>query len=339
MTCGVPEGRTWGRVSPALSSDPEGSDCGHAASPEPHESPQDLYMDLCRVEEPKALPRKVHKGQVFLDSHSRNFGDSQDQAGSSRSKEHKSSHKEKQRPGTRAEESAPTFSPERLHKGTSKETLREAPSVGGSKERLKASDSAKREKKREDLNSKKEKLLVNLDDSSGNHVKKQRHQESDRGKQEKVKLGPAASHGDREKRKLEGESSSKNKEKKASGGAKAVESNKKTVGFLPASSGDGETEEEFEKPTRSFESYLSYDQPQKKKKKVVKPSTPAPDKDRAQGKQNGSKASTKSSDVSQKAHKQASEKKQAGVSKPKKVSLTAGGSFRGKRLAQSREEW
>ncbi|XP_066495129.1 elongin-A [Tiliqua scincoides] len=327
VTHGVSEGRTWGRVSPVLSSDPEGSDYGHVVSPEPSESPPDLYVDLCRVEEEeqeqKALPRKAHKGHVFLDSHNRNLSESPDRASSSRSKEHRSSHKEKQRPDNKAEESMPTFSPERLHKGSSKETFREASLVGGSgsKERLKASDSARREKKREDLNSKREKPLIELDESMGNHMKKQKHQVSERGKLEKVKLDPEVSHGDREKRKLEGESLSKNKEKKASGRVKTPEGNKKTVGSLPESSGDGDVEDEYKPPTRSFESYLSYDQPQKKKKKVVKPTTPALDKDRGHGKQNGSKSSTKSSDSSRKGHKQASEKKLAGVSKPKKIPI------------------
>lgn len=319
VSCGTPEGRTWGRVSPVLSSDPEGSDYGHAATPEPNESPQELYVDLCRVEEqePKALQRKANKGHVFPDSHSRNFSDSQDKGSSSRSKEHKSSHREKQRPGPKAEETAPTFSPERLHKGSAQEALREAALAGSSKERLKASDSGKREKKREGGSSKREKPLADSEDSLGNHVKKQKHQDS---KQEKVRLGPEGPHGDREKRKPESETSSKTKEKKTSGGVKPLEGSKKAAGFLPASSGDGDTEDEYEQPTRSFESYLSYDQPQKKRKKVAKASAPPPDKDRGHGKQNGSKPSAKSTDSSRKAHKQASEKKPVGVSKPKKVS-------------------
>ncbi|KAJ6655626.1 hypothetical protein lerEdw1_004978, partial [Lerista edwardsae] len=321
VSCGTPEGRTWGRVSPVLSSDPEGSDYGHAASPEPNESPQELYVDLCRVEEPepKALPRKANKGHVFPDSHNRNFGDSQDKGSSSRSKEHKSSHREKPRPGPKAEESLRALSPERPHKGSSQEALREAALAGGSKERLKASDSARREKKREGGSSKREKPPADLEDSLGNHVKKQKHHQD--SKQEKGRLGPEVPHGDREKRKPESEASSKNKEKTASSGVKPPEGSKKAVGFLPACSGDGDMEDEYEKPTRSFESYLSYDQPQKKRKKVVKPPAPAPDKDRGRGKQNGSKSSAKSSDSSRKAHKQASEKKSVGVSKPKKIPI------------------
>ncbi|XP_053124281.1 elongin-A [Hemicordylus capensis] len=326
VNCGIPEGRTWDRESPVLSSDQEGSDYGHAASPEPSESPQELYVDLCRVEEPekeqKALPRKANKGQGFLDrqegGHSRNLSDSQDKASSSRSKEHKSSHKEKQRPDAKAGEER---LPERLHKGFSREPPWEAPLAGGSKERLKALESAKREKKRDGSNSKKEKPPVDLEDSLGNHTKKHKHQDMERAKQEKAKLGPDVSHGDREQRKPEAKSSGKNKEKKASGSLKTPEGHKKAVGFLPAGSGEGDGEDEFEQPTMSFESYMGYDQPQKKKKKLAKPPPPAPEKDRGHGKQNGSKPSAKSSNSSRKAHKQANEKKQSGASKPKKIPI------------------
>ncbi|KAH0631142.1 hypothetical protein JD844_005294 [Phrynosoma platyrhinos] len=329
VSYGIPEERTWDRESPVLS-DQECSDYGHTASPEPSESPQELYMDLCRTEEQeraqKSLHRKANKGHSFQDrqegNHSRNFIDSQDKTSSGRSKEHKSSHKEKQRPDAKGEDRGAPFSLERLHKSSSKEPTREIAMMGGGKERPKTLDSSKREKKREGSSAKKEKLHLDSEEVLDDRVKKPKHSDSERAKPEKVKVG------DREKQKPEGDSSAKNKEKKSSGSLKtsegkpkAPESHKRTVDFLPPNPGEGEAEDEYEQPTMSFESYLSYDQPQKKKKKVVKPPAPVPEKekDKGHGKQNGSKASAKSADASRKPHKQASEKKPSGVSKAKKI--------------------
>ncbi|XP_062996881.1 LOW QUALITY PROTEIN: elongin-A [Elgaria multicarinata webbii] len=336
VSYGVPEGRAWGRESPVLSSDQECSDYGHAASPEPSESPQDLYVDLCRAEEQereqKSLSRKAPKGHGFQDrlegGHGRTLSDSQDKAGSSRSREHKSSHKEKQRTEAKGEERGPDFMLERLHKGSSKEPLREAALTGGSKERLKASDSTKREKKR-DGGPKKERPPFDSEETPEDHAKKQKLQEPERAKSEKVKLGSEASHGERERRKPEAEASSRSKEKKASGSVKppegkprASESSKRAVGFSPPKPGEGELEDEYEQPTMSFESYLSYTKPQKKKKKVAtaaKAPAPVPEKDKGHSRQNGSKSSAKSSDASRKAPKPPSEKKPSGGSKAKKI--------------------
>ncbi|XP_042296455.1 elongin-A isoform X2 [Sceloporus undulatus] len=328
VSYGVPEERTWDRESPLLS-DQECSDYGHTASPEPSESPQELYMDLCRTEEQekaqKSLHRKANKGHSIQDrqegNHSRNFIDSQDKTSSGRSKEHKSSHKEKQRPDAKGEDRAVSFSLDRLHKSSSKEPSRETALIGSIKERPKALDSSKREKKREGSSAKKEKLHLDSEEVLDERVKKPKHSDAERAKPEKVKAG------DREKQKLEGDSSTKNKEKKSSSlktsesKSKASESHKRTVDFSLPNPGEGEAEDVYEQPTMSFESYLSYDQPQKKKKKVVKPPAPVPEKekDKGHGKQNGSKASAKSADASRKPHKQASEKKPSGVSKAKKI--------------------
>ncbi|KAM6371032.1 elongin-A-like, partial [Pluvialis apricaria] len=72
-----------------------------------------------------------------------------------------------------------------------------------------------------------------------------------------------------------------------------------------------EKEEEFEPPTMSFEEYLTYDQPQKKKKKVVKHSVPAGEKDQGHSKKNTSKAHTNTSSSSAKSpsRKRTSEKR------------------------------
>ncbi|KGL91457.1 Transcription elongation factor B polypeptide 3, partial [Charadrius vociferus] len=319
------EGKGWDRSSPLLSSDQEYSDYGQAVSPEPSESPQDVYTDPYaseEQEEPTVFRRKASKGHSFQEklgaSRERNPGEFYDKGNVSRSKEHKSSHK-KQRLDGRAEDRTSAFSPERLQKTSFKEQLREAPMAGGSKEKQRMSDGTKKEKSRESGTSKKEKLhtLPHLEESLDNHVKKQKHRDSERSKLEKAKLSLETSTTEREKRKAESDSSNRIKEKGISGSLKSSEGkrkssevDKKSMGFS-SNFGEGEAEDEFEQPTMSFESYLSYDQPQKKKKKAVKPSVSAGDKDQGHSKQNGSKASTNSSSSSQKSpsHKRTSEKR------------------------------
>ncbi|XP_044280655.1 elongin-A isoform X2 [Varanus komodoensis] len=335
VTYGVSEGRAWGRESPVLSSDQEYSDYGHAVSPEPSESPQELYLGHCRAEEQereqKSLNRKASKGHGLQDrpegGHSRNLSDPQDKTSSSRSREHKSSHKEKQRTDPKGEERVPDLT-ERPHKGSSKEPLREAALTGGGTERLKAWNSSKREKKREGGGSgvKKERPHFDPEEAPDGFVKKQKLQDPERLKPEKVKLSSEVLLGEREKRKPEVDSFGKSKEKKASGSErtpegkpKASELGKRAAPFSPPKLGEAELEDEYEQPAMSFESYLSYDQPQKKRKKMAaKPAASVPEKDKGHSKQNGSKSSAKGCDSSRKAHKSASERKQPGSSKPKK---------------------
>ncbi|XP_025953953.1 elongin-A isoform X1 [Dromaius novaehollandiae] len=320
------EGKGWGRSSPVLSSDQEYSDYGQAVSPEPSESPQDMYTDPYASEEQEeqtVFHRKANKSHSFQDkvggSRERNPGEFHDKGNLSRSKEHKSSHKEKQRLDGRGEDRTSAFSPERLHKTSFKEQLREAPVAGGSKEKQRMSDGSKKEKNRESGTSRKEKLHTqsHFEESLDNHVKKQKHRDSEKSKLEKSKLSLETSTAEREKRKADSDSSNKSKEKGISGSLKTSEGkhkasdvDKKSTGFS-SSFGEGEVEDEFEQPTMSFESYLSYDQPQKKKKKVAKPTVSVGEKDRGHSKQNGSKASTKSSSSSRKSpsHKRTSEKK------------------------------
>lgn len=339
ISYGSQEGKSWGRASPVHSSDQEYSDYGHAVSPEPSESPQELYMDHYASEEHEVEETVFHpkasKGHSFQDKSlgnpERNLGESHSKGNLSRSKEHKSSHKEKQRLDAKGEERTLTFSPDKLHKASLKEQFREAPSAGGSKEKQRTSDGTKKEKNREGSSSRKEKSQPHFEEALDNHVKKQKHRDSEKAKIDKAKPNLELSGADREKRKPEGDSSNRSKGKglssslkTAEGKLKASNSDKKSVGFS-SSFGEAEMEDEFEQPTMSFESYLSYDQPQKKKKKVVKSSGSVPEKDRGHSKQNGSKASTKSSDSSRKgqSHKQASgkksEKKQSEASKPPRV--------------------
>ncbi|XP_071433079.1 elongin-A [Pithys albifrons albifrons] len=317
------QGKGWGRSSPVLSSDQEYSDCGQAVSPEPSDSPQDVDTDPYaseEQEEPTVFHQKASKGHGHQEKPraGRNSGDCCAKGNASRSKEHKS-HK-KQRLDGRGDERTSAFSPDRLHKSSCKEQLRESPGAVASKEKHRTSDGAKKEKNRESSTSKKEKshTLPPLEESLDNHVKKQKHRDSEKSKLEKPKLSLESSNTEREKRKAEPDSANRVKEKGGSGSLKSSEGkrkisdvDKKSVGFS-SNSGEGEAEDEFEQPTMSFESYLSYDQPQKKKKKVVKPSAGAAgEKERGHSKQNGSKASTNSSSSSQKSpsHKKTSEKK------------------------------
>lgn len=320
------EDKGWSRSSPVLSSDQEYSDYGHAVSPAPSESPQDMDTDPYgseEQEEPAGFHQKAGKGHGFQEKlgggRERNPGEFHDKGSVSRNKEHKASHKEKQRLDGRLEDRTSAFSPERSHKAAFKEQLRESPVAGCSKEKQRTSDGTRKEKGRESSSSRKEKLHVqpHLEESPDNHVKKRKHQDPEKSKVEKSKPGLETSSREREKRKAESDSSNRVKEKGGSGSLKtsegkhkASEADKKSVGFS-SSFGEGEVEDEFEQPTMSFESYLSYDQPQKKKKKVAKPSVPAGEKDQGHSKQNGSKASTKSSSSSRKSpsHKRTSEKK------------------------------
>ncbi|KFW11752.1 Transcription elongation factor B polypeptide 3, partial [Eurypyga helias] len=314
------KGKGWGRSSPVLSSDQEYSDCGQAVSSEPSESPQDMYTDPYASEEQEEplFHQKPSKGHSFQEklggAQERNPGEFYDKGNMSRSKEHKSSHK-KQRLDGRGEDRTSAFSPERLHKTSFKEQLREAPLAGASKEKHRISDGSKKEKNRESGTSRKEKL--HLEESLDNHVKKQKHRDSEKSKLEKPKVTLETCNPEQEKRKAESDSSNRIKEKGIAGSLKSSERkrkisdvDKKSTGFS-SNFGEGEMEDEFEQPTMSFESYLSYDQPQKKKKKVVKPSVSAGEKDRGHSKQNGSKASSNSSSSSQKSlsHMQTSEKK------------------------------
>ncbi|XP_075294023.1 elongin-A-like [Opisthocomus hoazin] len=116
--------------------------------------------------------------------------------------------------------------------------------------------------------------------------------------------------------------------KSAEGKRKACDLDREWMGFCSAF-GEEEVEEEFEPPTMSFESYLTYDQPQKKKKKskAVKPSMSAGVKPKGHGKDRGSKASANSSGSSQKtpSHKRATknkaEEKLPESPKPKRILL------------------
>lgn len=92
--------------------------------------------------------------------------------------------------------------------------------------------------------------LPSLEVASDNHLKKPKHRDSQKTKSDK-KPGP------------DSVDAGKGEGKTQDGRVKA------------SKAGEEDAEDGFEEPTMSFESYLSYDQPKKKKKKVVKTSAPA----------------------------------------------------------------
>ncbi|XP_058051729.1 elongin-A [Ahaetulla prasina] len=326
VSYGIPEDRSWRRGS----SDQECSDYGHAISSEPSQSPQELCMDPYHTEEQereqKSLSRKGIKSHQFQDrleaTHHSNFSDSQEKPSTSRGKEPKSSHKERQRPEAKGDEKATVVSSEKLPKAS---TSHEASVSGSSKEKLKAPDSLKRDKKKDGSSAKKQKAYFDLEDSLNEHRKKQKTHDSDKAKLEKVKFimetVPV-----QVKPKSEGDLPNKNKEKKSSssckiseGKPKVLEASKRPAGFSPP--GEREVEDEYEKPTMSFESYLSYDQPQKKKRKLAKPATVSVPEKGPSSKQNGSKSSAKGLDPNWKIPKLSSQKKpvEASAIKAKKI--------------------
>uniref|UniRef100_F7FK45 Elongin-A n=1 Tax=Rattus norvegicus TaxID=10116 RepID=F7FK45_RAT len=264
------------KVSPPYSSDPESSDYGHVQSPPPS-SPHQMYTDLSRspemdqepiVSHPK--PGKVHSN-TFQDrlgvSH---LGEHQGKGAVSQNKPHKSSHKEKRPVDARGDEKSSVMGREKSHKASSKEESRRLLSEDSAKEKL-PSSVVKKEKDREG-NSLKKKLSPALDVASDNHFKKPKHKDSEKIKSDKNKQSVDSVDSGRGT----GDPLPRAKDKvpnnlKAQEGKVRTNSDRKSPGSLPKVE-EMDMDDEFEQPTMSFESYLSYDQPRKKKKKVVKTS-------------------------------------------------------------------
>nr|XP_045005667.1 elongin-A [Jaculus jaculus] len=271
------------RVSPPYSSDPESSDYGHVQSPPSSVSPHQMYVDHCRSpeedHEPIAPHHKPGKGHsnAFQDrlgvSQDRHLSEPHRKGAMSQNKEHKSSHKEKRPLDARADEKASALGREKSHKTPSKEENRR-PLSGDSNKEKPPSTAVKKEKERESSSLKK-KFSPSLEVVSDNHLKKPKHKESEKTKSDKHKanvdsLDIAKEAGavlPRAKEKL-------SNNLKTQEGKVKVNSDRKSLASLPKVE-ETDLEDEFEQPTMSFESYLSYDQPRKKKKKVVKTSATA----------------------------------------------------------------
>ncbi|OCT94944.1 elongin-A [Xenopus laevis] len=172
-------------------------------------------------------------------------------------KDHKSSHKEKHQLENRGIN--PEKKKDKIHQW---ETQKESTSSAGTSCEKLLSPPTK------DQICKKEKNRHS--ESKGhsiNYVSTKKHSHQDKSKHEKhraavdmqdTEIGKIQVERDPESTNEKGE---KNKSKSGTKEKKAIKL------FVPPS--DPDIEDEFEKPTMSFESYLSYDQPQKKKKKTV----------------------------------------------------------------------
>ncbi|XP_052033726.1 elongin-A [Apodemus sylvaticus] len=265
------------KVSPPYSSDPESSDCGHVQSPPPS-SPHQMYPDLSRSPEEDQepiishqKPGKVHSN-TFQDrlglSH---LGEHQGKGAVSQNKQHKSSHKEKRPVDARGDEKISAVGREKSHRASSKEESRKLLPGDGAKEKLPASV-VKKEKDREG-NGLKKKFSPALDVASDNHFKKPKHKDSEKTKSDKNKQSVDGVDSGRGT----GDPLPKAKDKVPNSlkeGKVRTNSDRKSPGLLPKVE-ETDVDDEFEQPTMSFESYLSYDQPRKKKKKVVKTSSSA----------------------------------------------------------------
>ncbi|MBV95655.1 Transcription elongation factor B polypeptide 3, partial [Eschrichtius robustus] len=277
------ERKRYHRVSPVYSSDHESSDYGHVQSPlssaSPHQMSVDHYRSLEEDHEPFVSHQKPGKGHsnAFQDrlgvSQERHLGEAQGKEAVSQSKEHRSSHKEKRPVNAKGDEKS-SLSREKSHKAISKEENRRRPPSGDSTKEKLPSSGVKKEKEKEGST---KKVLPPLEVASDNHLKKPKYRDpektkSDKNKQSLESLDIGKRAGDLLPKAKEKVS---NNLKTQEGKVKPSHSDRKSVGsFLKAEEAD--MDDEFEQPTMSFESYLSYDQPRKKKKKIVKTSTTTP---------------------------------------------------------------
>ncbi|XP_008571182.1 PREDICTED: transcription elongation factor B polypeptide 3 isoform X2 [Galeopterus variegatus] len=272
------------RVSPASSSDHESSDYGHVQSPLSSASPHQVYVDHYRsLEEdrepsvPHQKPGKGHRN-AFQDrlgvSHEQHLAEPQSKGVVNQNKEHKSSHKEKRSMDAKSDEKSSALSREKSHKALSKEENRR-PLPGDSAKEKPPSSVVKKEKEREGSSLKK-KCVPSSEAASDNHLKKPKHRDMEKTKSDKNKQGLDSldigkGAGDLLPKVREKVS---NNLKAQEGKAKTSNSEGKSLGRLPKVD-EADLDDEFEQPTMSFESYLSYDQPRKKKKKTVKTSATA----------------------------------------------------------------
>ncbi|KAM9319243.1 elongin-A [Gastrophryne carolinensis] len=182
------------------------------------------------------------------------------------SKEQKSFHKEKHRLETKSQ------NPEQKREKTPSKEIRDLPSYSGSsREKLPSPESRENSHK-------KEKHRHSVTKSQTDDAKKHKHPDKVKSEKHKMDLQPVDRVKEVEK---DFESVHRDKPEKSKTKTKSTEpvaQEKKSIKIsLPPP--DPDIEDEFEQPTMSFESYLSYDQPQKKKKKLPpKPAVSVPEK-------------------------------------------------------------
>ncbi|KAJ1177918.1 hypothetical protein NDU88_003170 [Pleurodeles waltl] len=338
----------WQSPPPAQYSDREDSDNEQSHVEEAPDSPPLIYIDQ-RESELNRSHRKTNKScsswNPLSGEPDTGYQEPVDMLAMRHNKEHRPSHREKHR----AEDSQ---SHERLSKPSVKEPHREQCSAGSSRDKLEnwqgGDLDAKRvrgqehitppsisKKERSFLHSddrrehpvapgtfKKERSQVHSDDSS-ELVRKQKHHDVEKSKIDRTYLETDSLSTDHEKPRAEREKKSKSHPTDTS------PHEKKSVKF--SSVVDHDKDDTFEQPTMSFESYLSYDLPKKKKKPVKQPvpqppPPPAPAKgssSSSSNKQNGTKESNKSSQSTKKSSHMKRERTPSPPPKPKKIKIDA----------------
>ncbi|XP_078536933.1 elongin-A [Lissotriton helveticus] len=339
----------WQSPPHAQYSDREDSDNEHSHVEEAPDSPPLIYIDQ-HEPELNSSHRKTNKSYSSWDPLSggpdKGYRESVDKSAQRHNKEHRPSHREKHR----TEDSQ---SHERLSKPSLKEPHREQCSAGSSRDNLQNWQSggldAKRVRGQEHITppsiSKKEQSFPHSEDrrehpvapstfkkersqvhpdESHELVRKPKHRDVEKSKSDRTYLETESRSADHEKARPEREGKSKSHSTDTS------PPEKKSVKF--SSVVDADTDDTFEQPTMSFESYLSYDVP-KKKKKPVKPPIPQPppapapakasSSSSSSNKQNGTKESNKSSQTNKKSSHVKRERTPSPPPKPKKIKIDA----------------
>ncbi|XP_030073799.1 elongin-A, partial [Microcaecilia unicolor] len=297
-------------------SNPEYSDDEQGQVAQPLSSPPHVNREHYRLEAQESrYHRKANRSQE------RSQIGTLEKGTSSQSKEHRFPHKEKHRTDSKGD-----------NKSSKKEQHREGPLAVSRQEKLQTIDSggqtAKKAKHGESglvfTCSGKERPQPCTEELSGTIIKEKQKdpKKFTSATEEKLSSEKDIDFSYKDRQKVE---KSKRHEGK-SNISDTTEQQKKSVLFSPNLE-EVELDDEYEQPTMSFESYLSYDQPQKKKKKLVRSPAPVSEKEGRTNKRNGSKTSTKSSDYSKKPKDQKhicdqeTKKKQSSPTKPKKMKI------------------
>ncbi|XP_043940755.1 elongin-A-like isoform X2 [Protopterus annectens] len=176
------------------------------------------------------------------------------------------------------------------------------------------------------------KSQLRLEESSEQVARKHKQKESEKNKldsSDTVKIHSEKLKIDKERQKTQEKSKQKTKDSnEPSSKSKSSQSTEEKKSLKIATVPKIESEDVFEKPTMSFESYLSYDQPQKKKKKVSKPVGSSADRSKETSKQNDKQnnstsesktSSQKDHAVSSKREEKKRDKKESSPKKSKKI--------------------
>nr|XP_033811810.1 elongin-A isoform X2 [Geotrypetes seraphini] len=297
-------------------SNPEYSDDEQGQLVEPLSSPPDLNRDHYRLEaQENQCHRKANRSQEKSQIQTLEKGTP------GQCKEHKSPHKEKHRADSKGDD-----------KSSKKEHHRDVPSAVSKQEKLQTLDSggqtSKKNKHRESglvfTSSGKERPQPCTEELSDTVIKEKQKDPKKFTSATELKLSSEKDMDFSYKDKQKVEKSKRHEGKSKS--SDTTEQQKKSVLFSPNLE-EVELDDEYEQPTMSFESYLSYDQPQKKKKKLVHSLAPVSEKEGRNSKRTGSKTSSKSSDSSKKLKDQKricdqeTKKRQSSPTKPKKMKI------------------